>query len=131
MEARPPSSGHDEPPPPPMPRYILLVEDDASMARALTRLLHREGYILHTAVNGALALAQLPTHRYAVVLCDMLMPTLDGLAFYARLRQDHPSLAPRVIFMTGTVSARTRACSWSPAASRGCPNPSPPRPSGR
>jgi CheY-like chemotaxis protein len=108
MEAWP-TSGQEDSHAPPTSRHILLVDDDASFARALARLLHRDGYTLNTAPNGALALAQLHTQRYEVVLCDVLMPTLDGPAFYARLLQEHPSLGQRVIFLTGdSFGSQTR-----------------------
>jgi CheY-like chemotaxis protein len=95
---------------PPTPAKILLIDDEPSLVRGLTRLLHRDGYSVDTAPNGQHALAQLQTQRYDLILCDLHMPVLDGPAFYALLTQQYPALRQRVIFLTGnTGGAASRA----------------------
>lgn len=84
---------------------ILIIDDEPSLARALARLLQRDGYIVATASNGRHALAALQGQRYDVILCDLRMPELDGRAFYAQLQQRAPALCQRVIFLTGDSSA--------------------------
>jgi CheY-like chemotaxis protein len=71
---------------PPTPAKILLIDDEPSLVRGLTRLLHRDGYSVDTAPNGQHALAQLQTQRYDLILCDLHMPVLDGPAFYLTFR---------------------------------------------
>ena len=85
----------------PTPATILVIDDEPSIVRALVRLLHRDGAVVATAGNGREALAQLRTHHYDLILCDLRMPELDGRAFYARLQQHAPALCQRVIFLTG------------------------------
>jgi CheY-like chemotaxis protein len=85
----------------PTPVKLLLIDDQPSFVRGLTRLLQRDGYTVETAANGYEALAQFPTHHYDVIVCDLQMPALDGHAFYDRLRRQFPSLCQRVIFVTG------------------------------
>ena len=85
----------------PTPATILVIDDEPSIVRALVRLLHRDGAVVATAGNGREALAQLRTHHYDLILCDLRMPELDGRAFYARLLQHAPALCQRVIFLTG------------------------------
>jgi CheY-like chemotaxis protein len=85
----------------PTPGTILVIDDEPSIVRGLTRLLHQEGYRVETASNGCEALAQLQRQRYDVILTDLRMPKLDGCAFYAQLRQRWPALSQRVIFLTG------------------------------
>ena len=80
---------------------ILVIDDEPSIVRGLSRLLHQEGYQVATASNGCEALAQLQRQRYDVILTDLRMPKLDGCAFYAQLRQRWPALSQRVIFLTG------------------------------
>jgi len=95
---------------PPRPETILLIDDEPSIVRGLTRLLHRDGYTVETADNGRRALALLQERRYDVIVCDLQMPDLDGPAFYARLTQQYPALRQRVIFLTGNsrgVASRT------------------------
>ena len=80
---------------------ILVVDDDPSVVRGLMRLLRRDGYTVDTAENGRQALALLPEHHYAVILCDVRMPELNGQDFYAVLLRDYPSQSQRIIFVTG------------------------------
>ena len=87
------------------PTTILVIEDDPSIVRGLSRLLRRDGYHVETASNGRQALALLQRQACDVVLSDLDMPDLDGRAFYARLRQQWPALCARVIFLTGVSSA--------------------------
>jgi CheY-like chemotaxis protein len=89
---------------------ILVIDDEGSFVRALTRLLRRDGYHVDTAWNGWHALAQLQERQYDVILCDLHMPDLDGPAFYALLTQQYPALRQRIIFLTGNsrgVASRT------------------------
>ena len=87
---------------------ILIIDDEPSFVSALARLLSYDGATVDMAANGALALTQLQTHRYDVVLCDL--PMLDGPDFYATLLQQHAYLCQRVIFLTGdTLGAASAA----------------------
>ena len=83
------------------PVRILIVDDEPGFVRALTRLLSHDGATVDTAANGECALTQLQTHRYDVVLCDLLMPELNGQDFYAILLHQYAYLRQRVIFLTG------------------------------
>jgi two-component system NtrC family sensor kinase len=82
-------------------RTILVIDDEPSIARALSGLLRRDGYVIGTASNGWHALAQLQAYSYDVIVCDLRMPELDGPAFYALLTRQYPALRHRVIFLTG------------------------------
>jgi CheY-like chemotaxis protein len=85
------------------PVTILIIDDESSFANPLARLLRHDGYTVDTVGNGHLALVQLQAHDYAVILCDLRMPELDGSDFYARLLRQHASLGLRVIFLTGDL----------------------------
>ena len=92
------------------PVTILLIDDEPSFVSALARLLRHDGSTVDTAADGHRALRQLQEHRYDVVLCDLRMPGLDGVAFYDRLRQQHAYLRERVLFLTGdTLGADSQA----------------------
>jgi len=92
---------------PSRPATILIIDDDPGIVTALVALLQRQGYMVTTAGNGALAWEHLRTQRYAVILCDLLMPEIDGQAFYTLLQQHYPCLASRVIFLTGDMLGDT------------------------
>ena len=65
--------------------------------------MQRSGYEVTTAATGLKGLAALEERAYAVILCDMRMPDLDGPGFYRELERRHPHLVSRVIFLTGDV----------------------------
>lgn len=82
---------------------ILLTDDEAIIVHSLRRLLQRGGHEVITAATGLEGLAALEERAYAVILCDMRMPDLDGPGFYRALERRHPHLVARVIFLTGDV----------------------------
>jgi signal transduction histidine kinase/CheY-like chemotaxis protein len=82
---------------------ILLVEDEAALAAAVTDALRDVGYLVERAADGEEALAKVKEQSFDVVVCDLKMPRLDGKAFYRTLAAAAPGLAKRVIFVTGDV----------------------------
>jgi CheY-like chemotaxis protein len=83
------------------PLTILLIDDEPSFVSALAQLLRHDGSTVDTAADGHHALRQLHERRYDPVLCDLRMPGLDGVDFYALLSQYHAYLRKRVLFLTG------------------------------
>jgi two-component system NtrC family sensor kinase len=89
---------------------ILVVDDEPSIANGLARLLRRDGHRVDTVANGRLALTQLETRAYDLLLCDVRMPELDGPSLYRLLERQHPHLCQRLIFLTGdTLEPATQA----------------------
>lgn len=78
---------------------ILLVEDDLALHGMLTVVLHRAGYHVRTAVHGYAAIEQLQ-QPVDLILCDVEMPGLDGIAFYHGLRADPAYHTLPFIFMS-------------------------------
>ena len=72
------------------PPTILIVEDEPSIASALTRLLTRDGYQAEVARDGQEALTACQRQAYTQILCDLWMPVLDGQGFYEALRRCQP-----------------------------------------
>src|SRR5579871_371723 len=77
-----------------MPPSILVVDDDPVQRRLLTAAVERFGYSAAAAAGGAEALARLTgpeSDAYALLILDLVMPDVDGLAVLAHLReQDRP-----------------------------------------
>jgi CheY-like chemotaxis protein len=65
---------------------VLVVEDDHDTADALSTALTAKGYITTTAPNGREALRALTTRPPDLIILDLLMPVMDGLAFLDVLR---------------------------------------------
>jgi two-component system, OmpR family, KDP operon response regulator KdpE len=72
---------------------VLIVDDDASVRRALRTTLGTLGFQATEACGGEEALALVSTNRYEVVLLDINMPGLDGLEICRHLRQILPQVA--------------------------------------
>ena len=83
---------------------ILVVEDEAALAAAVTDALRDAGYVVERAADGEEALARVRARPFDLVICDLKMPRLDGQSFYRTLDEAQPGLARRVIFVTGDVA---------------------------
>ena len=62
-------------------RQILIVDDEAPMRHMLRMVLEREGYVVSEAASGRHGLERLRAGHYNLILCDIRMPEMDGLAF--------------------------------------------------
>ena len=82
-----------------MAEKILIVDDEPVVRRVLRRMLEREGYQLIEAGDGEDAVAKAKEHRPSLVLLDLHMPGMDGLAALDALLGADPKL--RVIMVTG------------------------------
>ncbi len=71
---------------------ILVIEDEPEMRRNLATILQLEHYRPLTAENGRIGLQLASKERPDLILCDVMMPELDGYGVLQALRQD-PALA--------------------------------------
>jgi signal transduction histidine kinase/CheY-like chemotaxis protein len=107
-ELAPPSGPHETPSS--ARARILLIDDEPSIVRLLMVLLAGSCTVV-SATSGAEAIALLERDRaFDVVLCDLHMPGVDGIAVYEAVERMEPSLLVRFVFTTGgAVTARSRA----------------------
>ena len=77
---------------------LLVVEDDAAIRRGLVDALRFAGYAVTEAADGKAGLDAALAGQPDLVLLDILMPKMDGLAVLAELRKARPALP--VIFLT-------------------------------
>ncbi|WNC95412.1 response regulator (plasmid) [Paraburkholderia sp. FT54] len=66
---------------------VLLVEDDANLLRALGTLLVVEGHRVRRAENGTEALNAASVEAPDIIVTDVMMPGMDGIALVRRLRE--------------------------------------------
>jgi response regulator RpfG family c-di-GMP phosphodiesterase len=59
--------------------HLLVVDDERPLREGLARYLRGRGFVVNEAADGTQALAALERERYAVVICDILMPGINGL----------------------------------------------------
>ncbi|MET8997654.1 SpoIIE family protein phosphatase [Amycolatopsis sp. NPDC004169] len=83
-----------------VPARVLLADDNADMREYLTRLLTDAGYLVATAVDGRKALEAARTDPPDLVISDVMMPELDGLALVAELRGDARTAAVPVLLLS-------------------------------
>jgi signal transduction histidine kinase/CheY-like chemotaxis protein len=97
-------------PPPSERARILLIDDDTMLLRSVRSLLEPEHEVV-TALGGADGLMILSQDKdFDVVLCDLLMPKVDGVAVLSVLERTAPQLAERVVFCSGgAVTRRSKA----------------------
>jgi two-component system response regulator MprA len=81
-----------------MSHRILIVDDEINHRRSLSISIRMEGYEALEAADGQYALETLKRERVDVVVCDLMMPRIDGLELARRLRFTHPGT--RVILMS-------------------------------
>lgn len=93
---------------------VLLVEDDAFNLQALTIYLRLRGLQVEQARNGYEALQQLDRNTFDVVVSDIMMPGINGLALAKRIHQMRPGVP--VVLMTGDPSAQSVSALNEPEA---------------
>ena len=82
-----------------MPGHLLLVEDEANMAKMQARILQRHGYTVEAAGHGQDALRLLGRTSFDVVITDLRMPVMDGMQLLSEMRTR--AYACPVIVLTG------------------------------
>jgi two-component system OmpR family response regulator len=85
---------------------ILLVEDEAYLARTIVRVLGEEGYAAESAGDGRTGLARALAEDFDLVLVDWMLPGLDGLQVVRRLRAAGMSIPVLMLTARGQVEDR-------------------------
>jgi two-component system NtrC family sensor kinase len=87
---------------------LLIVDDEPYLADALARILASEhdSVAVTTAYDALALLAQ--GEEYDTILCDLRMPGMTGMDYYAQARRVSAEQAARIVFLTGATDARVR-----------------------
>jgi two-component system NtrC family sensor kinase len=101
-------------------RRVLVVDDDTSVCDVVAQTLQNLAYQVDVVPSGEEALERIRSTPFDVVLSDLRMPgALDGFALFDQVREVMPSLAERVVFLTGNVldpgtleRIQARGCRW-------------------
>lgn len=88
---------------------ILIADDELSMTNALSAILTSEGYEVAVASDGKKALDQLSADDFGVVLADLKMPKLDGLALLKELQRQAIPTECIIVTGQGTVDSAVQA----------------------
>jgi two-component system NtrC family sensor kinase len=119
MQQQPPPA--DPLPAVPKGTRALVVEDEIALGEAVADALTDEGFRVDRAADGEEALDRLNERHYDVIICDLKMPKVDGMAFFAEVSTKMPQIARRLIFVTGDVAGteaesflEESGCRWVP-----------------
>jgi two-component system cell cycle response regulator CpdR len=88
---------------------ILLAEDEDSLRELVARALKQDGHDVVSNCDGAAALEALVRDegRYDLLLTDIKMPIMDGIALALSVTRDYPNVS--ILLMTGYADQRERA----------------------
>jgi DNA-binding response OmpR family regulator len=86
------------------------MDDEPSIVHLIARALRESGYLVDGVTRAELALGRLRRERYDLIISDIKMPGMDGPACKKDVRAMDPSLAKRIVLMTGDLlGANTQA----------------------
>jgi len=86
---------------------VLIAEDDAAVREFVSRALSHGGHEVATANDGLEALGVLDDESFDLLVTDIVMPNLDGIALALKVAKEYPAMP--VLLMTGYAAERQRA----------------------
>lgn len=87
-----------------MVKKILVIEDEAQTREIFSRCLHFEGFFVLTAESGTAGVHLAKSHMPDLIVCDIMMPDMDGYQVLSTLRQDPATAAIQFLFLTAKVT---------------------------
>ncbi len=90
-------------------KRILIVDDEENARIGLSKLLSQEGYDVDSVANGYEALEYLKQQKVNLVISDINMPGMNGLAFLRELHRNYPSTNVIMITAYGGVESYLEA----------------------
>jgi two-component system, cell cycle response regulator CpdR len=93
--------------PPPKGYRILVAEDNPAVREFIQRALGGAGHDVTVTVDGQQALDQLSRETYDILVTDIVMPNVDGIALALKATSLHPDL--RIVMISGYAQERMRA----------------------
>lgn len=90
-------------------KKILIVEDEEIMLKALVEKFSSEGFEVVQAIDGEEGLKKALHEKPDIILLDILLPKMDGMAVLKKLREDAWGKYAKVILLTNVSDAETVA----------------------
>ena len=95
-----------------MSKNILVVEDEPASLECIIHFLRKQGYEVREARDGAEAIELIDNSQFDLVLSDVRMPRLDGVALAMHIRSRVPTIP--IILMTGVPFDLTEKLGYHP-----------------
>jgi DNA-binding NarL/FixJ family response regulator len=89
-------------------KSLLLIDDDPNLILLVKDYLEFRGYQVNTAENGQDALQILSNHTPDMIICDVMMPEMDGYTFVDKIRQDPRTNWIPVMFLSAKGQSQDR-----------------------
>jgi DNA-binding NtrC family response regulator len=93
----------------PFSERVLVVEDDRATRYGLTELVRSWGYLADGAADGEEALQKVTTFRPGIIISDLVMPRMDGLALLRSLRDQLSDIVIILLTAQGSVETAVEA----------------------
>lgn len=90
-------------------KSVLVVEDEAPLLKALSGKLTRAGFLVFQAGNGEEGLEIATREHPDIILLDVMMPVMSGMAMFKQLREDAWGKTAKVIMLTNLNDAENIA----------------------
>jgi DNA-binding response OmpR family regulator len=87
---------------------ILAIEDERAVRENLQEILELEGFDVLTAENGKIGLKMAIEQKPDLIICDVMMPELDGYGVIAALRQNSIAIEIPFIFLSAKSTSEDR-----------------------
>ena len=88
-----------------MGKKLLLADDSITIQKVIELTFSDEDFEVVTVSNGRLAIERVQEVRPDIVLCDIIMPGIDGAGIYDALQRRWPHLLGRLVFISGYADA--------------------------
>src|ERR1700694_1029689 len=95
--------------PPTVSERVLIVEDDAAARVGLVQLVKSWGFLAESASDGEDALVKVTSFRPSIVISDLVMPWMDGLALLRALQSQDADVTTLLLTAMGTVETAVEA----------------------
>ena len=86
---------------------ILVVDPEQDVRTLIADLLAGAGHVVHGAASGAEALARLEGSTFDLIVSDLTLPSIAGIALYWEILRRWPHFISRLVYLTGTVESES------------------------
>lgn len=101
-----------------MAKRVLVIEDEPNIIEAISFILSRDGWTVHTHADGETAMAKMRGHPPDMVILDVMLPGRSGFDILRDLRADPDLGATPVMMLTAKGQARDRELAEQLGATR-------------
>ena len=92
---------------------ILVIEDEATIRTNLVRVLRFENHEVFAAEDGQLGLLAACSQHPEIILCDIMMPKMDGIAVFEAMRKHPELMGIPFVFLTARADRTEVECKLS------------------